>query len=516
MTQLTAIAAALVAGTAATPNDDAVVYSTPDDIQQWRASLRTGMSAVRALGNTIDQHAAGMSISGEELARTLRGDLSLAVDREGNIVAFCPEAPEPAPTPETIPEPGDFPLSDAFTLNSRPGAKKTIYLDFDGYFSTGNAWGHTIDFPSYNTSGSSNNFSNGELNEIIGQWLQVAEDFAPFDVNVTTQDPGVEALRKSDPNDDEFGIRVVMTQQTNGFGNGTGGIAFLGSFRSNIDTPCFAFNKGILNGAMTASHEAGHAFGLVHDGLFGSTYHPGSNESGSTGWGPVMGAPFGRNLTQWSNGDYPGATSAQLDLNAIASPAPFNDVSYIPDDHPDDLGWTELANGVPVGGVLAGNADNDIDGFVFNSACGDATVSIRVLDEASNADLAFDLFGVSNGSYLGYFEQTGSLDKDFELELDRGSYLLLLRGSHTPRTNGPVSGYGSMGQYEITVTSPGGCCPADVNNDGTASPSDFTAWLSCFNNPNDPGCDAADINLDGSIGPADFTAWLAAFSQGCN
>ena len=59
-------------------------------------------------------------------------------------------------------------------------------------------------------------------------------------------------------------------------------------------------------------------------------------------------------------------------------------------------------------------------------------------------------------------------------------------------------------------------CPADVNDDGVASPADFTAWLSCFNDPGSaPFCDRADVNADGTIDPADFTAWLAAFNAGC-
>ena len=59
-------------------------------------------------------------------------------------------------------------------------------------------------------------------------------------------------------------------------------------------------------------------------------------------------------------------------------------------------------------------------------------------------------------------------------------------------------------------------CPADVNNDGSASPADFTAWLACFNDPmSAPFCDRADVNIDGAVSPADFTAWLAAFQKGC-
>ena len=59
-------------------------------------------------------------------------------------------------------------------------------------------------------------------------------------------------------------------------------------------------------------------------------------------------------------------------------------------------------------------------------------------------------------------------------------------------------------------------CAADINLTCSADPSDFTAWLGCFNDPgSQPYCDRADVNGDGNLDPADFTAWLAAFSAGC-
>jgi len=74
-------------------------------------------------------------------------------------------------------------------------------------------------------------------------------------------------------------------------------------------------------------------------------------------------------------------------------------------------------------------------------------------------------------------------------------------------------GSGGSGVFRFTIDD---SCPADINGDGAATPADFTAWLSCFNDPgSSPNCDRADVNEDGTIGPADFTAWLAAFQSGC-
>ena len=77
-------------------------------------------------------------------------------------------------------------------------------------------------------------------------------------------------------------------------------------------------------------------------------------------------------------------------------------------------------------------------------------------------------------------------------------------------------GMGGGGFRYTRAVVPSADCPADVNNDGVASPADFTAWLACFNDPmSAPFCDRADVNGSGATDPADFTAWLAAFSKGC-
>ena len=51
---------------------------------------------------------------------------------------------------------------------------------------------------------------------------------------------------------------------------------------------------------------------------------------------------------------------------------------------------------------------------------------------------------------------------------------------------------------------------ADVNGDGAVTPTDFTAWVSAFNN-NEPECDQ---NGDGACTPTDFSAWVANFNAG--
>ena len=477
-------------------------------------SVFDGMTRGGALLRSLSQAqladlAAKNDLQPEQAAQVMRNDHSLWVNSEGRFVYVCPLAPE-GDEEASFAARGTIPLDQAFFLNSRPGASKTIYLDFDGHQSVNNSWNHNITFPPYDTSGSSATFTDSELQQIIDTWEQVAEDFAPFDVNVTTQDPGVNALRKSSGSDQQYGVRCLMTQATGGFGNGIGGVAFLGSFDDSIDNPVFAFNKGVLNGAMTASHEVGHALGLFHDGLNSSEYHPGSSQGGATGWGPIMGAPFNRNLTQWSNGDYSGSTATQNDVVIITNSA--NGINYLPDDHTGNffLG-TELGNGVPVSGVI--DRASDTDGFAFTVDCA-GMVSIDATPDLSagyNLDIEVIVYD-SIGFIVETINPTTDVSAAAMLSLDAGQYYLSVDGTYRAgQARGPESDYGSIGAYTLTVGSLGTCCPADVNGDGVADPSDFGAWVAAFN----AGSASCDQNNDGACTPTDFSAWVANYNAGC-
>ena len=157
----------------------------------------------------------------------------------------------------------------------------------------------------------------------------MAEDYLPYGVDVTTQDPGVEALRKSGTGDTAWGQRVVISP-TNWYSTGAGGVAYIGSFSWSSDTPCFVFTAQLGNGnekytAEAASHEAGHTVGLYHDGVTGgSAYYQGHG-----GWAPIMGVGYYQPLVQWSKGEYPGANNTEDDLAMIGG----HGFTYRTDDH---------------------------------------------------------------------------------------------------------------------------------------------------------------------------------------
>ena len=110
--------------------------------------------------------------------------------------------PEPEPAPNWTREP-PFDLSQTFLLHSRPTANHVIYLDFDGHTTVGTLWNSEFnggwDYRSHGFDPADNggNFLNWELERIQYIWQRVCEDFLPFDVDVTTEDPGIDRLRNT-------------------------------------------------------------------------------------------------------------------------------------------------------------------------------------------------------------------------------------------------------------------------------------------------------------------------------
>src|SRR5439155_10603702 len=196
-------------------------------------------------------------------------------------------------------------------------------------------------------------------------------DFAPFEVDVTTQDPGVEGLRKTSSGDIYYGIRVVISP-TNWYNTGAGGVAYVGSFSWNSDTPVFAFTQQLANGekyiAEAASHETGHSLGLNHDGLTdGTAYY-----SGQGNWAPIMGVGYYKDITQWSKGEYAGANNTEDDLAIMQTYG----IPYRADDHGDFIGSATPLVGPNIS--ASGTIETRVDVDMFSFLTGAGTVSFTV------------------------------------------------------------------------------------------------------------------------------------------
>ncbi|MFP6898797.1 MAG: M12 family metallo-peptidase [Roseibacillus sp.] len=189
-----------------------------------------------------------------------------------------------------------------------------LYLDFDGEEGPHEGWGDFDAAPF--------NFANSKIKNI---WERVSEDFSPFNLNVTTDlQVFLEAPETSRQ-------RRIITN-TKDAAPSAGGVAYGGSFNWSGDTPCWGYLAGTKTCAEVVSHELGHTLDLAHDGRTtpSETYY-GGHGSGDTGWAPIMGVSYSKNLTQWAKGEYLNADNAEDDLALITSNN--NSASYRLDDH---------------------------------------------------------------------------------------------------------------------------------------------------------------------------------------
>jgi PKD domain/Metallo-peptidase family M12B Reprolysin-like len=413
-----------------------------------------GEKAVQGLGSKLSAVAAWHGISTSDFAKTLREDPSAWLDQSGRML-FIDKSPERAPGDFTDPlEPPTYPLGDTFYLNSRPGSKRTIHLDFDGHITTDSAWntgpsGSAIISPAYDTNNNPE-FSDYELRDIQAMWRQVAEDYAPFDVNVTTETPASEdILIRSNLSDDVYGIRIVITEDN--FNNcGCGGFAYLTSFNDTDEfyKPAFVFNTSVVGAGEAASHEAGHTLGLSHDGRRrgGGAYYEGHG-NGATGWAPIMGVGYYRELVQWSKGEYSWSTNTEDDIARIQTyGAPLRQ-----DDHGSSFGSPSELN------IVGGTVDDvgvieqrtDVDVFSFSSGTGPFSINIDPAPVSPNLDVLLELYN-SDRVLLDWHNPTDTLPASLSGDLDAGSYFLLVDGIGKGSPNTGYSDYASLGNYRVS------------------------------------------------------------------
>jgi hypothetical protein len=443
----------------------------------------SGVLALTLIGTEVETVATRYGWTAESLSARLLSDETLHVDATGALF-YADPPPSPmgdvdSASSETeaslIPQAGPYSYDDTFLLHSFPTASRVIYLDFDGHTTpAGTAWndGNAIVSAPFDTDGDPSSFSSAEQDTIQRIWQQVAEDYIPFDIDVTTEDPGDAGLTRADPSDQHYGVRVVISPSSAWYGS-FGGAAYLDVFDliGDFYKPCFVFSDQLSNGekniAEAASHEVGHTLGLSHDGAGATEYYPGHG-SGATGWSTIMGLGYYKPVVQWSQGEYLDATNTEDDLNIITT---RNGFGYRADDH----GNTAVAAsplGVSGGTNVTGQGiierTADVDFFSFSTGTGLASISIRPFVLGPNLDIKAALYD-SAGTILLTSDFADTLGASFSTMLVAGTYYISIDGTGWGEPlNDPPTGYteyGSLGQYSIRGTIDG---PAwDIDGNGT-------------------------------------------------
>jgi hypothetical protein len=458
----------LLAGAAVAFGSTAWAVDDPADptgaAVEGTVDLVTGDEAVDVLvtGRDLQEVAADAGLPPQELIAEFRADESLFLVDSGMVgyadtgdhdAAEHGEAVADAPggaAAELAVPPG----VDVAALSSRPTSAKTIYIDVDGHV--------MVNEPLWGAFGTQNSapfdldgvpgLSSAESAVVFEVWRRVSEDYLPFDVNVTTVDPGVEALRKTSPADAAFGQRVVVTP-TNFMGPGILGVALLNIFDFSRDVPVYAFtdtpsSRATKSVAEAVAHEVGHTFGLTHDADVTTTI---DYYAGHGAWAPIMGLPVSpaRPVTQWSRGEYAVANNAQDDLSIIAA-----DVGYRPDDHGDT---TATATPIPATSTTAGviGRSGDCDVFTVSVGAGDLSATIRPPAGAAPWSNLLARLTVRNGSGVVVGTATPSVPSSWAATVNAvvpaGRYTLAVEPVAwlTPSTG--FSSYGSLGAYELVV-----------------------------------------------------------------
>ncbi|MBU6157708.1 MAG: T9SS type A sorting domain-containing protein [Bacteroidetes bacterium] len=338
-----------------------------------------------------------------------------------------------------------------YGLNSFPSAPATIFIDFDGQMVISPYWnsGDPIDcLPAELTNA-----------QMIRIFNQVAEDFRPFNLNITTDSSvyfAAPALQRQ---------RIIVTPSSAWFGT-AGGVAMTNSFRWGLEIPGFVFsnllNNNVKNVAEAVSHESGHTLGLQHQSSYSSTctfeseYNPGTG-TGEIGWAPIMGNSYNRNLSLWHNGStLLGCNNRQDDLAIISKTGrSSNNFGY----RTDDIGNTRNT----ATSINVSNNNYAINGFINNTSDidifrMDLTQRSRLLlnslpfsvaegNTAANIDIQVSLLN-SGGATLANYNPTTSVQVAVDSTLDAGTYYIQV----TNTSNNNTTNYGMLGSYIMSGT----------------------------------------------------------------
>lgn len=431
--------------------------------------MSNGDQAIGKLGANLPAVAAYYGKTVSEFATQLRADRSAWIDKSGRLLFI--EKGLTASGSDLAPSGAVFPPEQTFVLHSRPSSKRKIYLDFNGHTTTGSAWNssYAIDpivSPAFDLDGVPGTFSTAELNMIQNIWRRVAEDYAAFDVDVTTEQPTADQMTRLSSTDDTYGARALITKNfTAGTARGDcgcGGFAYVGVFDNTNETykTAFVFQDKLANGEKNiveaVSHEVGHNLGLSHDGTTTVGYYQGHG-TGVTGWAPIMGIGYSRELVQFSKGEYLNANNKEDDFLVMQS----NGVLFAADDFGNSIATAATLAGTALNGVNNFDArglvetPSDADVFKFASGAGVITINAAPFERSPNLDILLQLRD-AGGAVLAESNIAGGLSAAISVTVPAaGTYYVSIQGTGQGDALSTGYGtYGSIGRYTFNVSAP--------------------------------------------------------------
>ncbi len=373
--------------------------------------------------------------------------------------------------PDAVPDYVPGYNANIVSLQSYPGSPAVLLLDFFGGYTP--TWGGvTYTRPPVD---------NSTIKDI---WKRVAEDYMPFNINVTTDIKVYQAAPAASRQRCCFTTTPITAA----------GVAYFGSWNWGNDTPCWSVYYVGKPAAEVGAHEPGHTLGLSHQtqDIPNGTNAPTHNEyyggqgSGETGWAPIMGVGYYQPLSTWAKGEYQYAGQTQDELATIATAN--NNVTYRTDDTGSTLATSRYLeiytnNTASAEGVI--ERTDDTDAFQFTTTGGAVSLTVKPVAVNDWADLALmATLADATDTVIASNNLQNVVSASITTNLPAGTYTFRVTGvgKNDPLTSG-FSSYASLGYYSVTGSVAGARLPTRLSVPEHATNTTVVGTVTA-NNPN--------------------------------
>ena len=373
--------------------------------------------------------------------------------------------------PDQVPDYVPSYNANIVSLQSYPGSPAVLLLDFAGGYTP--TWGGvTYTRPPV---------SNTTIKDI---WKRIAEDYMPFNINVTTDLKVFQAAAQGSRQRCSFTTTPITAA----------GVAYFGSWNWGGDTPCWSVYYVGKPAGEVGAHEPGHTLGLAHQtqDIPNGTNAPTHNEyyggqgSGETGWAPIMGVGYYQPLSTWAKGEYQYAGQTQDELLTISTAN--NNVHYRTDDTGNTMATSRYLeiytnNTAFAEGVIERTDDSDAFQFTTSGGTVNLTAKPVAVNDWANLALMATLADATD-TLIASNNVQNIISATITTNLPAGTYTFRVTGAgkNDPLTTG-FSSYASLGYYSVTGSVVGARQPVRLSVAEHATNNTLVGSIAA-NNPN--------------------------------